>query len=191
MDWEREQYAWDRLEGETSKDYQAFCLYRDLGAERSIRKVSEATGIGERYLFDLKRKFDWDERIRKWEKFQEDYKLRKRLESIDEMEKRHLSFIRECYSAIEVPLRVFLERIQSEADKLRNMNIDELFGLVAKGINVFAKLVEIERVTLRVSNKPIENFVPPKVEPQKLEVVYVYPPEREREREEDHRVKQN
>ena len=33
---------WDRQAGESSKAYEAFVTYRDLGAERSIRRVAEA-----------------------------------------------------------------------------------------------------------------------------------------------------
>jgi hypothetical protein len=34
--------SWEKLAGETSNAYAAFCVFRDLGAERSIRKAVEA-----------------------------------------------------------------------------------------------------------------------------------------------------
>jgi len=33
--------SWERLEGETALAYAAFCIFRDLGAERNIRKAVE------------------------------------------------------------------------------------------------------------------------------------------------------
>ncbi|MDR0473630.1 MAG: hypothetical protein LBH43_08190 [Treponema sp.] len=34
--------SWERLAGETSAAFSAFCVFRDLGAERNIRKAVEA-----------------------------------------------------------------------------------------------------------------------------------------------------
>ena len=33
--------VWTRLENETSRAYHAFCIYRDMGPERSLEKVRE------------------------------------------------------------------------------------------------------------------------------------------------------
>jgi hypothetical protein len=35
--------SWERLSGESSLAFAAFCVFRDLGAERSIRKAVEST----------------------------------------------------------------------------------------------------------------------------------------------------
>jgi hypothetical protein len=37
-----ERAIWQRQEGETSRQYAAFCVYRDMGTERSIRKAAKA-----------------------------------------------------------------------------------------------------------------------------------------------------
>ncbi len=37
--------SWERLRGETNPGWNAFCLYRDFGADRSIKKVLELNGI--------------------------------------------------------------------------------------------------------------------------------------------------
>jgi hypothetical protein len=37
---------WERLKGESSKAYAAFCLYRDMGKERSIAKAAQKDGGG-------------------------------------------------------------------------------------------------------------------------------------------------
>ena len=33
--------AWDRLENESSKAYEGFCRYRDMGISRSVMKVQQ------------------------------------------------------------------------------------------------------------------------------------------------------
>jgi len=37
--------SWERMRGETNPAWNAFCAYRDFGAERSIKKVLELSGI--------------------------------------------------------------------------------------------------------------------------------------------------
>ena len=36
--------AWERQEGETSRAYEAFSAYRDLGSARSLAKVGQLLG---------------------------------------------------------------------------------------------------------------------------------------------------
>lgn len=50
---------WERQTGETSKQYQAFCIYRDLGQGRSIRLVAEALGRSRRTLEMNSVKWQW------------------------------------------------------------------------------------------------------------------------------------
>jgi len=38
---EEEKHEWDRLTGESSKAYAHFCLYRDMGQGRSLRKLAD------------------------------------------------------------------------------------------------------------------------------------------------------
>ena len=49
--------SWIKLSGETSLAYAAFCAFRDLGAERSIRKAVETTEKDES---------KWDKRYNVW-----------------------------------------------------------------------------------------------------------------------------
>jgi hypothetical protein len=38
--------AWERAKGESAKAYAAFCVYRDLGSERSLRKMANEGECG-------------------------------------------------------------------------------------------------------------------------------------------------
>jgi hypothetical protein len=67
--------SWEKLPGESGAAYAAFCVYRDFGPERNIRKVAEkseadTTKAGKRYrVWRL-----WSMRF-KWVKRAEDYDL--------------------------------------------------------------------------------------------------------------------
>jgi hypothetical protein len=54
--------SWERLTGESSAAYAAFCAYRDYGAERSIRKTAEDAGTKYRVWRGWSMQFKWRER---------------------------------------------------------------------------------------------------------------------------------
>lgn len=58
---------WDRQPGETSKAYAAFCVYRDLGSERSTRKTAEHLSKSEALIHGWSARWGWPERSRAWD----------------------------------------------------------------------------------------------------------------------------
>ena len=57
---------WNRLPAETSKAYLTFCHYRDLGSERSLRKLVQTLNKTPTYLRQLahwSKKHHWPERV--------------------------------------------------------------------------------------------------------------------------------
>ena len=83
--------CWERLTGESSLAYAAFCVFRDLGAERSIRKAVESIeqdeGVrGKKYNVwrNWSTAFRWRERAGEYDKYLEQLKqaeLRKTIEA--------------------------------------------------------------------------------------------------------------
>lgn len=53
---------WDRQKEEGEKAYEAFTIYRDMGPERSITKVSQQLHKNRALIGRWSRKFDWIER---------------------------------------------------------------------------------------------------------------------------------
>jgi hypothetical protein len=70
---EEEKHDWERLTGESSKAYKHFCIYRDLGPERSLRLMAEAgecTAV-RRQLERWSSRWRWVERCRKYDDYLE------------------------------------------------------------------------------------------------------------------------
>jgi hypothetical protein len=67
--------SWERLSGETSYAFAAFCVFRDFGMERNIRKAVEAGNKGEPDSFIAKRYLQWRQWAMKfhWRKRAADY----------------------------------------------------------------------------------------------------------------------
>ena len=89
--------SWERLTGESSLAYAAFCSFRDLGAERNIRKAVEnaekdETKQGKRYRVWLNwsTQFRWKERTADYDRYIEKLKqteLRKTIEAQGEKQR--------------------------------------------------------------------------------------------------------
>jgi hypothetical protein len=64
-----EKHEWDRLTGESSKAYKHFCLYRDMGPERSLSRmasVPECTSV-RRQLNRWSSRWRWVERCQSYD----------------------------------------------------------------------------------------------------------------------------
>lgn len=65
---------WERQTGERSRQYELFCIYRDLGPTRSIEKVvrkcredEDDPGVSLSYTMKLSAKFGWVKRCELWD----------------------------------------------------------------------------------------------------------------------------
>ena len=86
--------SWEKLKGESFQNYSAFCVYRDMGAERSVRKAVESVETDKRKImkrYDVWRgwssQYRWKERAADYDKHLERLKqteLRKLIEALGE-----------------------------------------------------------------------------------------------------------
>lgn len=58
---------WDRQPKETSKAYEAFCIYRDMGAKRTTRSTAEALAKSETLIKTWSSKYGWVKRAAAWD----------------------------------------------------------------------------------------------------------------------------
>lgn len=54
---------WERQEGETPRAFEAFAAYRDMGAERSIRKTSQKLAKNTTTIKEWSVKYNWVKRV--------------------------------------------------------------------------------------------------------------------------------
>ena len=74
---------WDRKDGETSKAYQAFRFYLEMGRDRSIQKVRKKhfpnNGVGKRrWMEKWSSEYDWVARAQAWDDWQDKQRLEAR-----------------------------------------------------------------------------------------------------------------
>lgn len=80
---------WERQAGETPKAFEAFAIYRDMGVERSLRKVGQRLNKSVTQIGEWSSKYDWVERCRAWDAEQDRIARQEQIKSIKAMRNRH------------------------------------------------------------------------------------------------------
>lgn len=80
---------WERQQGETSRAYEAFCEYRDMGAGRSHAKLGQKLGKNTRTIADWSAKYEWVKRVAAWDEEQDRIARQAQTDEIKKMRKRH------------------------------------------------------------------------------------------------------
>lgn len=127
---------WDRREKESTKAYEAFCIYRDLGIDRSLAKVAEKCQKSGSLIGRWSREHDWVKRAAKWddeqERIEREIAQREQAKAIREMRKRHADLAK----AMLIKSAKALARIPDDEIKP---------GDVSRMVDVASKLERISR----------------------------------------------
>lgn len=123
---------WERQPEETTKAFEAFRVYRDLGAERSIAKAGKQLGKNRVTLEGWSSKFNWVERVAAWDAEQDRIARQQQLKEIKAMRNRHAGMAK----AMIVKAGRALQRIPEEELKAAD---------ISRMIEVASKLERISR----------------------------------------------
>ena len=123
---------WERQKSESAKAYEAFTIYRDMGAGRSCRKVAEQLGKSTGLLERWSRNNDWQKRVAAWDAEQDRIARQAQVDEIKKMRKRHADLA----SAMLVKAARALQRIPEDEIKA---------GDVSRMVETASKLERISR----------------------------------------------
>lgn len=127
--------VWERQPGETSKAYAAFCIYRDLGPERSLDKAlatADKKPTNRRHWARWMEKYRWVERVRAYDDYLDRKKREEKEKAIIEMAERHA--------------RLAVAFQQKVVERLRELDPEQLSpGDLAKWLDVATKLERLSR----------------------------------------------
>jgi len=143
---------WERQSKETSKAYEVFCIYRDLGLERSCLKVARESTKSESYIKRLSSKYDWVNRVRAFDDYIEARVRDSNETEIIEMRSRHAKQSQDLQDALALPLQVLNRKLENDPDlnELDKLKINELIGLLTQSAKCLKQLTEIEREAMGV-----------------------------------------
>lgn len=123
---------WERQDGETVKQFEAFCEYRDMGKTRSLQKVSEKLAKSETLIKRWSANNNWIERVAAWEDEQDRIVRIELTRDIGNMRKRHADIA----SAMLIKAARALSRIPDDEIKAQD---------VSRMVDVASKLERISR----------------------------------------------
>lgn len=123
---------WERQEGETSKAWEAFCIYRDMGVDRSLRKVAQNLNKSVTQIAEWSSKYDWVKRVTAWDAEQDRIARQEQIKAIKAMRNRHAGMAK----AMIVKAGRALQRIPEEEIKASD---------ISRMIEVASKLERISR----------------------------------------------
>lgn len=123
---------WERQKGETSRAYEAFCTYRDMGASRSINKTAQKLSKNRTTIAEWSARNDWVKRVAAWDMEQDRIARQAQTDEIKKMRKRHADLA----NAMLVKAAKALQRIPEDEIKA---------GDVSRMVETAAKLERISR----------------------------------------------
>lgn len=121
---------WERQPEETTKAFEAFCIYRDLGTDRSLEKVATKLQKSNTLMGRWSRTYDWVKRAAAWddeqERIEREIAQREQANEIRNMRKRHAGIA----TAMLVKAATALQRIPD--DEIKASDISRMVDVASK-----------------------------------------------------------
>lgn len=112
---------WERQPKETPLAYEAFCIYRDLGPQRSMAKTAEILGKSQGTMEGWSAKYKWFDRAGAWDDEQDRVSRKAQLDEIIKMRKRHAQIAQKALDKVNKAIDAIDELEMSNADISRLM----------------------------------------------------------------------
>ena len=138
----------ERLEEESQKNYSLYCVYQNMGRNRSLAKTSEQTGVSNRWIESLSSKYDWTKRTEVYDIHQQQLHYEAMAKEIKDMGKRQASYSLQMITALMTPAQELIQRLKAKNGKLdfNNISDSELVNIVSRCANAFKLLSDVERL---------------------------------------------
>lgn len=140
---------WEIQQGEPSKAFHFFTIYRDMGAERTLKKVALATGKAEVTINKLSQQWNWQERVRAWSGELDRIRREITLKATEDMAKRHIHTSMSFQRIMLLPVEAITNRLKTDfTGKVKDFegtDVNKLFEKAIKGAQAFCELANIER----------------------------------------------
>lgn len=130
---------WEQQPGESAKAFEAFAAYRDMGAERSLRKLTQQLHKNLTTIRDWSVKWNWQERVRAYDRELDRQAREQAVRSVRQMTDRHIRIA-----------------MQLQAKAVRALeNLDEAQLTPKMMLAFLTKATELERMN-RLSNAGLD-----------------------------------
>ena len=101
----RTEQPWERQKGESAQAFEAFFLYLEMGASRSLRAVSQELGKSKTLIDRWSRTYKWVERCRAWDNHIQHEAKKAAITEVRNMTKRHVTMAQQIQNAAMLALK--------------------------------------------------------------------------------------
>lgn len=168
---------WERQDGETVKQFNAFVIYRDMGEDRSLSKVAQQLNKTKALMGRWSAANNWVERCVAWDREQDRIARQEQIKDIKKMRKRHADTGALMLSISRMALKNMIDTSDEKNPKLRDdieLNATEISRLVDAG----SKLE-------RVSRGDVGDVIEHRDGGEAMNAVQIYIPDNNRGRDKD------
>jgi len=125
------QNEWERYPNETSRSYDLFCQFLDMGTSRNLRELAQLTQQKVSKLQGLSSRWNWKIRATAWDDEQHKRKQDAELAECEEMAKRHIRIAMGLQMKGLEGLKMF-----DDEEKLRKMRTSDIVNLFKLGVDI-------------------------------------------------------
>lgn len=158
---------WERQDGETPKQFEAFVVYRDMGEERSLSKVAQHLSKTKQLLTRWSSANNWVERCAAWDREQDRILRQEQIKDIKKMRKRHADVANAMIGAATKGLKELLKHPEEMKP------------------NDVARLVEVASKLERISRGDVGDVVEQRDGGESISAVQIYVPDNNRGRDKE------
>lgn len=162
---------WERQEGETPKQFEAFVKYRDMGEDRSLQKVANELAKSRQLLTRWSSANNWVERCRAWDNEQDRLLRLEQVKDIKKMRKRHADT---GTLMVAVAQKALQKMIDPKTKELR----EDITS------NEIARLVEVGSKLERLSRGDVGDVIEER-QGESISAVQIYVPDNNRGRDKE------
>ena len=156
---------WERQLNESTQAFEAFACYRDMGAARSLAKVSREVCKSKALMERWSKEHDWVKRVAAWDAEKDRVARVTQINDIVEMRKRHAAIAKKMMDTAD--------------NALNNIRPDEV------STNEIARLVEIASKLERISRGDVGEVIEERDGGEAVPAVQIYIPDNNRGKDKD------
>lgn len=126
----KETKPWERQDGETIKQFEAFVVYRDLNEERSLAAVAQKLGKSKQLLCRWSSKNNWVDRCSAWDDERDRVARQEQIKNIKKMREEHAKVAR---NMIKIANKGLLKMMDEKGNLKVALNANEVARLAEVG----------------------------------------------------------
>lgn len=144
---------WERQPDETRPAFDAFAKYRDMGSERSLKRLSQDHKKSIATVSAWSAKHDWQRRVTLYDDDLDRCRREASAEAIEQMAARQARDLSSIADVVGAPARELAKRLIAEPQLLARLSNADLIKISLAAGKVYPQLVQAERLVRGLSTE--------------------------------------